>query len=428
MSAIHISRYAPIRQELSADAAGVEALFTDAVRAHVASQSSAPALHSASTAIPLCNAKPSAQDSGTPAGWPEVARLPFGACPSLRDILVDCELGRLARLRLETRQFVLWGYAHKFADGEGRITRATLCNFCIMIGLTTNRRTFNAWIQAGMGLYWRERDGYLYLTGYKKLSARLTKYAAKFHPDWIATNLPGQQRVALDLTGSLQSIHAKLYGGWLAVKAAKTGYLDISRYTLGALFGCSRPAMLGYEKLLGIRVTERYAETADIHHPHIPAHATLHIDFDGHEFVSWQISNRYEVSAISIHPANGQRRKIRKACRRQVEMSTPADKKHGGVCRLHRTGRITFHDKATKRGFVTAYKQVDRHLRKHQDSDLRRHYAYMTRRYGKLIYELSTGDCLRSADMGIDRTAERSGAFELRRMQYRMGWASRVGA
>lgn len=337
----------------------------------------------------------------------------------------DCELGRLCKDRLETREYVLWGYAHVAALGSGKITRDNLFLRCIALGITTNRRTFNSWLQRGMGIYWRERGGYLYLTSWKKLSARHTKNAAKYHPDWVATNLPGQQRAMLDLTGSLQSVHAALYGGWIAVKAAKNGFLDISRYTLGILWNSSKRALLGYEKLQGIRVEERYAESADIHNPLIPNHATLHIDKDGKEFASWRLSNRYYPTNVQIHPCNGQRRKIRAACHDQLDSTAPANSSGGGRLRVQRTGKLYFEDRVTKRGIALGHKRLHKHLSKHQDAGLRPHYAYMVRRYGKHIYECSLGDRLRGDHAEIDLKQERTAAFELRRMQYRIGWQGR---
>lgn len=341
------------------------------------------------------------------------------------EILADCELGRLCKNRHETTEYVLWNYGHKFALGSGKITRDELYTRCVQLELTTNRRTFNSWIHDGMGLYWRERGGYLYLASWRKLAAKLTKWAAKNNPDWVATNLPGQQRVILDLSGSLQSVHAALYGGWIAVKAAKNGFLDISRFTLTKLWHCSKRALLGYEKRLGIRVEERYAESADIHSPFVPAHATLHIDKDGKEFASWRLSNRYYPPNIQIHPHNGQRRKIRALCHDRLDNAAPANSSGGGRLRVQRTGKLYFEDRVTKKGIALGHKRLHKHLVKHQDAGLRPHYAYMVRRYGKHIYEVSTGDRIRSDRAEVDLRAERTAAFELRRMQYRIGWQGR---
>lgn len=351
----------------------------------------------------------------------------FNATSDARTIPWDCELGRLCKGRLETREYVLWGYAHDAAGGSGKITRNDLFTAVSQLGITTCRRTFNDWLHKGMGIYWRERGGYLYLTSWKKLARKHTKWAAQQRPELVSTNLPGQQRVRLDLTGSLQSVHAKLYGGWLTVKAAKNGYLDISRYTLTALWSASKRALLGYEKLLGIRVEERYAESADIHNPLIPAYAYLCLDTNGHDFASWQLSNRYYPTSIEIHPANGQRRKVRKACNGVFDTPNPAAIRRGGGCRIERIGRITFYGKYGKKGYIPAAKQLDRHLRKHGDVWQRPHYIYLTTRYGKRIYECSTGACWRSADDGRDRVGEGAADFQRRRMGYSISWARRMG-
>lgn len=356
----------------------------------------------------------------------EAARRQRAARLGCAIIPVDCELGRLAKLRLETRQYVVWCYAHIAADGEGRITRDDLFTALSELGITTNRRTFNRWIHDGNRLYWRERGGYLYLTSWSKLAARLTRWASKYHPDHVETNLPGQQRVQLDLTGSLQSVHANLYGGWITAKAQKHGYLDIARSTLSALWGASRQALLGYEKMLGIRTEDRYAESDDIHNPLIPAHAYLCLDTNGREYVSWQISNRYyPAKQLDIHPAKGQARKVRAGCH-NAQSPNPAGIRRGGGFRVQRIGRIAFYGKYGKKGYVPAAKQLNHHLRKHGDVLDRPHYIYLTTRYGKRIYECSTGDCWRSMTAERDRAGEQSSNFQRRRMQYAIGWAGRI--
>lgn len=456
----HTSKHSGIGQVISSDTAGIEALFTDAIRDHVAQNATANAALAASSATDTVRLVPmdfspeicytgisESELSQTPQtlATQDAPHIPYSVGEGFprgvfvshdltyAEILSDCELGRLCKNRHETTEYVLWNYGHKFALGSGKITRDGLFLHAIALGLTTNRRTFNSWIHDGMGLYWRERGGYLYLTSWKKLAARITKsavtynpkYPERYHPDWVATNLPGQQRVILDLSGSLQSVHAALYGGWIAVKAAKNGFLDISRYTATKLWHCSKRALLGYEKRLGIRVEERYAESADIHSPFVPAHATLHIDKDGKEFASWRLSNRYYPPNIQIHPHNGQRRKIRALCHDRLDNAAPANSSGGGRLRVERTGKLYFEDRVTKKGIALGHKRLHKHLVKHQDAGLRPHYTYMVRRYGKHIYEVSTGDRIRSDRAEVDLRVERTAAFELRRMQYRIGWQGR---
>jgi hypothetical protein len=345
--------------------------------------------------------------------------------PSARHVLTDCELGRLCQARKQFSEHRLWLYGIKSSDGSGRILKSELYTQCIQLGIVRNRRTFNDILQRGNHFYWKQRGNYIYLAGWKRLAKRQSKWAAKHAPDLVATNLPGQRRVWLDLTGSHQQGHVAIYNAWLGIKAEKNGYLDISRWTLTRLWRRSVPALLRWERLAGIRIEHRYAEHADIHNPLIPAHANLCLDKDGSEFASWRLSNRFYPAPIQSHGQAGQRKKVRSACRVTVDKFEPTVIKPGGQRRVKRIGRINFHDKTSGSRFTPAHKSLDQHLRKHNDIFDRPHYAYMARRYGKHIYEMSDGTPARHSHAERDRVGEKSVAFRLRQMQYRIGWAYR---
>lgn len=344
--------------------------------------------------------------------------------PSIPQVWVDCELGRVAICRHELPEFRVWAYAHKFANGEGRILKSDLLGVCRQLTLTPNRSTFNGILARGNRLYWRERGGYLYLTSWRKLSARLTKWQAKYDPDHVATNRPGQRRVQLNLTGSLKLAHALIYNGWIAVKSEKLGYLEIARSTLSALWGRSKRQLLTWEKLVGIRAELRYAEHHDITAPLVPNYAYLCLDTDGVEFASWRLPNRFYATPVNISETNGQRKAIRSLCNQIVETTDPATQNPGGKRRVLRTGRTNFVDRMGKNGLIPAHKQLDKHLRKHNDIFDRRHYAYIATRYGKHIYELSNGVQVRNG-VGRDWVAEKSPAFVARRSGYRLWWLDR---
>lgn len=170
-------------------------------------------------------------------------RTETGQVSDIAQVWVDCELGRVAICRHELPEYRMWLYGHKAAGGSGRILKSELVTYCKLLSIATSRSTFNGIITRGNRLYWRERGGYLYLTSWKKLASKLTKWEAKYAPDHVETNRPGQRRVLLDLTGSLKLAHASIYNGWIAVKSEKLGYLDISRFTLSALSGAGRYAV-----------------------------------------------------------------------------------------------------------------------------------------------------------------------------------------
>lgn len=343
---------------------------------------------------------------------------------NLQNVWIDCELGRVCICRHELPEFRVWNYAHKFANGEGRILKSELVQKLHMLGIATNRRTFNGILARGNRLYWRERGGYLYLTSWKKLASKLTRWEAKYAPDHVATNRPGQRRVQLDLTGSLKLAHATIYNGWIAVKSEKLGHLEIARSTLSALWGRSKQQLLSWERLAGIRTELRYAEHHDILNPLVPNYAYLCLDTDGVEFASWRLPNRFYPTPVNISDTNGQRRKVRSACNHIVNSTDPATQNPGGKRRVLRTGRTNFSDRMGKNGLIPAHKQLDKHLRKHHDIFDRRHYAYIATRYGKHIFEMSDGIQVRNG-VGRDLAAEQTFEFQQRRSGYRLWWLDR---
>lgn len=354
----------------------------------------------------------------------KVAQIVRAPVNPIAQVWVDCELGRVAICRHELPEFRLWNYAHVAAGGSGRILKSQLVTYCKLLGIATSRSTFNGIIARGNRLYWRERGGYLYLTGWRKLSQRLTRWEAKYAPDHVETNRPGQRRVLLDLTGSLKLAHASIYNGWIAVKSEKLGYLDIARSTLSALWHRSKKQLLAWEKLIGIRAELRYAEHHDILNPLVPNYAYLCMDTDGKEFASWRMPNRFTPAPATISPHNGQRRKVRSTCNEIAKDTAPVVSRADGQRRVLRTGKTTFTDRQGKNGTIPAFKQLDKHLRKHHDILDRRHYAYIATRFGKHIFEMSDG-VQRRHGAGRDWIAEKSPAFRQRRELYRFHWLDR---
>jgi hypothetical protein len=354
-------------------------------------------------------------------GTDTVYRVPVNP---IAQVWVDCELGRVCICRHELPEFRVWSYAHKAASGSGKIAREALCKYCTLVGLITSRSTFNQILIRGNNLYWKIRGDHIYLTGWRKLSVRLSKWEAKYHPDHVTTNRPGQRRVQLDLTGSLKLAHALIYNGWIAVKSERLGYLEISRWTLEKLWHRSRRQLLAWEQLVGITTELRYAEHHDITAPLVPNYAYLCLDTNGAEFASWRLPNKFTPAPAILSATNGQRRKIRAACNDIVKSTEPIVLRADGQRRLQRTGKTTFTDRTGKNGIIPAHKQLDKHLRKHHDIFDRRHYAYIATRYGKHIFEMSDGTPVRRG-AGRDWIAEKSIEFQQQRNLYRLYWLDR---
>lgn len=422
----------PICKASTTDVDGITALFTDSVAAYVENTQPhhAPARNG--------DARPAADGGG---GGQSLRQASNGitaieiritdtlllnpiSVSDLQKVWVDCELGRVAICRHELPEFRLWNYAHKFAGGSGRILKSELLGAYRQYAPSTNRTTFKGIIARGNRLYWRERNGYLHLTSWRKLSQRLTRWEAKYHPDHVTTNRPGQRRVLLDLTGSLKLAHALIYNGWIAVKSERLGYLEISRWTLEKLWHRSRRQLLAWEQLVGITTELRYAEHHDITAPLVPNYAYLCLDTDGAEFASWRLPNRFTPAPAILSATNGQRRKIRAACNDVVKSTEPIVFRADGQRRLQRTGKTTFTDRTGKNGIIPAHKQLDKHLRKHHDIFDRRHYAYIATRFGKHIFEMSNGTPVRRG-AGRDYIAEKSIEFQQRRQLYRLCWLDR---
>lgn len=367
----------------------------------------------------------------------EPALIEGHAEPELADdpafVRLDPELGRLAVARREFVPLRVWLYAHAAQDGSGRIDRETLFNHLITLGIVTTRRAYDHILKQGERRYWRGRGRNLWLVGYKALAERLVTAALETRAELVSTNRPGRRKVYLDLSGSLKEAQAQVYAAWLydkaqerfivtgsGLKAIRTG-LTISRETLKRLWRRSKNTLLEWEHLTGVTSEPNFAQHDDPTAAAVPDHAYLCQDKRGREFASWRLPNTYHAPEVKQHSHAGNRRKIRAAVNATVE----ATEQPVFVCAdgAQPTGRFYFADKQTKRGYVSAFTSIKRHLRKHGDTD-RRHYAKLGRRYGVNVYECSTGIPHTSLD-GRDFKTEHTPGFTGRRVQYRMAWYTR---
>jgi hypothetical protein len=188
-----------------------------------------------------------------------------------------------------------------------------------------------------------------------RLAQTLTRQAVQTGREaLVATNLPGQGKLYVDLSGSVKDSRARLYAAWLGVVGAKA---PLSRKVLKALWGRATKTLLGYEDVAGVGVRANFAQYHDPCAPCVPAHAFLCQDDHRRAFVSWRLPNTYSFTSVS--PARkGNARKARKAAlAAYTDTPRPVEKMGDG---MQRVGRLYFADEAN--AAEPAFKQIDRHL------------------------------------------------------------------
>ena len=341
-------------------------------------------------------------------------------------VVTDLELLRCAVKCHKLPVFRLWTYAHKAAAGRGWIAIDALEQTASAAGIVGSRRNLMHLIASGKRLFFRPdyAAGRVYLVGSERVAIRLARRAGG------DTNRPGSRRIVIDLAGPLATVEARAYAAWIAQKAAKTGYLDVSRATLCKLWNRSVNTLLKWEKSAGVRVESCYAEyhpeltdplASPINHRDlIPDHAYLCMDKRGRDYVAWQTVNRYfapQKAAARLHDHAGNTRKIRKAVNAKLGLVQPAKVSGRGHVGSN-TGRLYFADSdPASKTPRNAHQKVSTHLRKHGDIHKRPHYAYTCKRHGRHIREMSFG--VQNCPAGIrDYKAESGSGFRQRRAAY----------
>jgi hypothetical protein len=357
--------------------------------------------------------------------------LPLGVTPPAESrpvalVVTDLELLRAAVKCHQLPAFRLWAYAHDAAEGQGWIEIDALEQAAREVGIVGSRRTLMHLIASGKRLFFRPdyAAGRVYLVAAHKVAMRLARRADD------DTNRPGSRRIVIDLSGSLATVEARAYAAWITQKAAKTGYLDISRVVLVTLWGRAVPTLLKWEKKAGIRVESSYAEyhpeladprsTPVNHEALIPDHAYLCLDKQGRDYVAWQTVNRYfppRHAAARLHDHAGNTRKLRRSVNARLDSTQPANVRGRGYVASN-TGRVYFanSDPGTANA-RSAHKKIAAHLRKHGDIHKRPHYAYTIKRHRVHIREMSFGEQLCGAGIR-DYKGEKSTAFHQRRTAY----------
>jgi len=322
--------------------------------------------------------------------------------------------------------FRLWAYAHTAAAGRGWIAIDALEQAAREVGIVGSRRNLMHLVKTGKRLFFRPdyAAGRVYLVGSERVAGRLARRAGD------ESNLPGSRRIRIDLAGSLATVEARVYAAWIAQKAAKTGYLDISRVVLASLWGRAVPTLLKWEKMAGIKVESSYAEyhpqladpcrTPVNHEALIPTHAYLCLDKQGRDYVAWQTVNRYfppRQAAARLHDHAGNTRKLRGSVNARLDSTQPANVRGRGSVASN-TGRVYFADSDPGAANArSAHKKIAAHLRKHGDIHKRPHYAYTVKRFRVHIREMSFGEQFCVAGIR-DYKGEKGASFKKRRAAY----------
>jgi hypothetical protein len=321
--------------------------------------------------------------------------------------------------------FRVWSYARHLQDGSDRIEKQILYERLCQLGVVYSWRGFNHLLHEGKGMYWSiglttRGDGQveqrIYLRSLERVAARLAKRAQRHNPALVETNRPGVRRVLVDLTGSLQDAEARVYNAWFAQKSNSN---QISRATLQALWNRRTSTLREWEKRAKIITEPVYAEFHNSHDPMVPDYAYLCQAKDGSLYASARLPNKYHAVAVNEHHRGGNRRKVRRAANAKLAGVQPAVQMGGGSGRHSlRTGRLYFGDRQTRRDTQLAYKQLDRHLRKHGDLNVR-HYLFGVQRHDVTVMLHSQSQDDPKVVQQRDWKAERTPEFLKQRIGYR---------
>lgn len=370
------------------------------------------------------------------------------ASPSWAAVKIDLDLHAIAELLPRRNLFRLmrvWEYAQRLNtehyQGAGYVDKTALHARLTQAGIPYSTRNFNRIVRDGAQAVageksrpalWRidvKNPERIWLVGYEALVAALCQIAIdEGLAEAVAHNRPGRCKHWVDLSGSIGAAKARRLAAWDAYKRAwrrtssgkrRAEGLQISRASLRRTWGRSKNTFLRWERRARVRKRIHYAQDHDIWGLLIPNHAYLCQSTSGHTFASWRLPNTYIFNHEERHTSRGNCRKARRIVNALLEpvLEQPADKKWCGGA--HRTGRLYFSNRHSKRGVVDGYKQLSRHLRRHQDYR-QRHYAhYRTTRKGIRIWERSFGQPLAMFDR--DFKGEATPEFRERRRRYRLG-------
>ncbi len=339
----HTSKHSPNGQYTNPDAAGVEALFTDAIRAHVAENAQprpATAAGAGSVAGGGVDFPASSRVGGLVSAVSPLNNIADTSPADLQylhnsSLRCDVELARIAVGLHQSAQMRLHIILseHTRETGFNYINRADLMALLERYGVKYTRHNLNRWLRAGQGVYWRLTTyGRIYLVSYERLAVNLTIEAHRHGlPDLVNTNLPGQTKsMYIDVRSSnLLQFEAHCLKAWYANRNNPT----ISRFTLKRLWNRDERSVRHLEALANIAVIPNEVETTEPSHVPLQADGTLRSDVfrtkDAYQrtVYHFRLPNTYQAGIVRQHHRRGSTRRVFGIIRNLIESEALA-----GLC------------------------------------------------------------------------------------------------
>lgn len=299
-------------------------------------------------------------------------------------LLVDPELYRVWIALGYGIQFTLWAVAREISKrhgGAGWVEITELVDTLKEQGIVVKPYTIKRhWIRNGVGLFWRQHQGRLYLFGYQELCKRAVDAAfAAGLPDLVSTNPPGAKFMVIPLGTKPIEFYAYALAAWHNSRGNHTQ--NISRVVLEALWNVSKKTLITWEKEIGIDVTKCYAVYTDTQYlPAKHAYPTLHVvgtpegGTDIEVRATARHSNIYHAPTMKEHQHKRTPREARRIARLAIDDRTHDGIRNGiygqpeaqadGVAILP-TKRRNFY--ANDGDLPGAFKRLVRHTRQHDE-------------------------------------------------------------
>lgn len=324
----HYSRFAPHSQVNTYDAAGVTALFTDAVAAYVDQQARASIrgvpdaegavretsnTYATTTHTCATDAVLSRTENGSIS---DTASLQYLHSSSLR---CDPELARIAVALHFAALLHLWVILRQMCR-ESRyngFTRDAIRAAFTSYGVPFSERNLSRWLHRGHGLFWQLDPGakLVYPASPVTVALNLLRHCKRFNlHDLYITNYPGQRRdMFIDVSGNTRAFERHVYEAWMASRNNPT----ISRWTLERLWNRTAVSLRALEKGSHIQVVTNYAFCDMEFSDYVPFDMegerradVKPVTIDGRRCWQWQISNTYHAPTIRQHDKRGVSRRV----------------------------------------------------------------------------------------------------------------------
>lgn len=305
----HSSKHSP-GQHTNPDAAGVLALFTDAVRDHLAA--SRRGAHAAA-------------DGGRAGSCPHGVDNSDVQSDLTSDTTIRCDI-ELARIALGlhlSALFRLWLILHEIArqTNAQAFTRVQLDAALQTYGVNGCAAYITRLLSDGAGRFWRiDAAGCIFPRGYISLCKELTRQAIDDGLPHLLDHLPGTRKpMYVNVSGSMKDFEAQIVAAWYECHNNPT----VSRFLLERWFNRSDVTLRKLERRARVEKTYNTAETLEP--SAIPLNATGELRFHrqrknkrGQTVYSFQLPNTYRVRNVRQHPYRGQGRKAAALIRQQL--------------------------------------------------------------------------------------------------------------